>query len=184
MFKSVQDISKSVKNIFKNGFRGIIRKKMLINGLKSPKYRNNKIVLSTLKVIKNKQFKVKPIAKQHRYFTRKKMEYTCGVAWQITPQLILFNERYRFKNMNEILEACVHEVNHCLNAESFKYDIAYMMKSEVIAYVAEYFFNNNCIKISKKQFQIIKDECFTDYRKLYEKNMLVNVFITLLIIIY
>lgn len=144
----------------------IIGKNFLITEFSRKKYRNNRIAKNTLRIIKNKQFKIKPISKQHRYFTRKYDDYN-AIAWTINSLTILFNERYKFDSTEQILETCVHEVNHCLNLDSFKNDSTQPMKLEVMAYIAEYCFKYNKQRINRQKFIEIKEQCFNDYRKFF-----------------
>ena len=145
----------------------IIRKKFLVTEFSRNKYKSNRIALNTLKIIKNRKFKIKPISKQHKYFTRKHDDYS-AMAWTIDSLTILFNERHKFDDNEQILETCVHEVNHCLNLESFKCDSTQTMKLEVMAYIAEYCFKYNKQRINRQKFLEIKDQCFKDYRIFYK----------------
>jgi hypothetical protein len=44
----------------------------------------------TLKVISDRKFKIIPISKKHRHFTRKAYEYS-AMAWQVDQESILIN---------------------------------------------------------------------------------------------
>jgi hypothetical protein len=145
----------------------VIRKSFLISQLSQPKYKRNKIARMTLKVISDRKFKIDPISKKHHHFTRKAYEYS-AMAWQINQTSILINEKYTFTDNHEILETCVHEVNHCLNEDIFTNDSSCPMKLEVMAYIAEYCFKHSVNKINRSQFQDIKDRCFNDYRKFFK----------------
>ena len=145
-----------------------ISKTKILSILSNKKWRNNKILQDTLKIIKDKNFKIKTFNDIHKLRSYNKTE-NIPDAFYHSNKFIIINSNNDFTE-DYLALLMVHEVNHYLNLD---YNNIRSKKNgniglkffrlEVFAYVAEYMFLQNTTRITRNIFKKIKNECLNDY---------------------